>query len=208
MITSAAQSRQGRRLHSKLSSLSHSGDICHHSPSSTAHSGSGGTLLKNSWRRSRQSYSDIEAGPCLWTAGTTCPVSAKCRPWTGQMALPSPAMGSAPCNHVFICHDERPCPYDYMETRGHSVCEALPSAWLLMHQLLFFCHLPASQAQPFLTSHVAKIFISSGVLMERMGPGSGTTCGDIFYHVHFLFESLEKESRPGRSVEWSKGIFF
>ena len=33
------------------------------------------------------------------------------------------------------------------------------------------------------------------------------TCGDIFYHVHFLFEFLEKESRPGRSVEWGKEIF-
>lgn len=127
MITSAAQSRQGRRLQAAS---------CHHChtvvtsvitalPALPA-AGAEGTLSEEFRGEDLGSPTLIlEAGPCSWDCRNHMSgFPAKCQPWTGQMALPSPAVGP-PCTHVFLCHDERPCPYDYVETRGHSVCEAL-----------------------------------------------------------------------------------
>lgn len=170
MITSAAQNRQqGRRLQAAS---------CHHchGPSSSPAVGVEWTLSEGFCGEDLGSPTLIlEAGLCSWDCRNHMSgFAAKCRPWTGQMALPSPAMGP-PCTRVFICHDGRPCPCDYVETRGHNVSEALFLAlgsWCSVVFLVLLCHLPASPGTAFPNKPLGQNIHQLRYLMERMEPGS------------------------------------
>lgn len=127
MITSAAQNRQqGRRLQAAS---------CHH-----CHGPSSSPAVGVEWTLSGGFCGEdlggptliLEAGLCSWDCRNHMSgFAAKCRPWTGQMALPSPATGP-------------PCPWPHLSwwatlpmwLRGNQriqcVWSAFPSAWLLV----------------------------------------------------------------------------